>query len=120
MSYKENLNIFIIIGKKNINNINSNIASYNAASDICLYYESPRNKETKAKQRGNTAKKIYNILVPKKPLIFTYSVRTGNDKSKEITNDKGFAGIKGKKITDIAIKVNRGQVKYQVHVLGGD
>ena len=62
--------------KKNINNINSDIASYNAASDICLYYESPRNKETKAKQRANTAKKIYNILVPKKPLIFTYSVRT--------------------------------------------
>ena len=48
--------------KENENKINSENAAYNAASKICLDYERPKDKENKAKTRGNTAKKIYKIM----------------------------------------------------------
>lgn len=37
----------------------------------------------------------------------------------EVKNLSDYAGIENKKITDVAIKVNKGSIKYQVHVLGG-
>ena len=48
--------------KENENKINSENAAYNAASKICLDYERPKDKENKAKTRGNTAEKIYKIM----------------------------------------------------------
>ena len=54
-------------------------------------------------------------------LEFTYAVRTtkGNILP-EVTNTQDYAGIRGYAITDIAIKVNRGSIRYRVHVKGGD
>ena len=54
-------------------------------------------------------------------LEFTYAVRTtkGNILP-EVTNTQDYAGIRGYAITDIAIKVNKGSIKYRVHVKGGD
>ena len=37
----------------------------------------------------------------------------------EVKNLADFAGIKGKAITDVAIKVTKGKVKYRVHIKGG-
>lgn len=55
------------------------------------------------------------------PLEFTYAVRTTKGKIlPEVTNSEDYAGIKGVEITDIAIKVNKGSIKYRVHVKGGD
>ena len=51
---------------------------------------------------------------------FTYAVRIeGGKVLPAVTNLNDFAGIRGKRITDIAIKVNKGSVRYRVHVLGG-
>ena len=53
-------------------------------------------------------------------LIFTYAVRISTGKIlPEVQNDNDYAGIIGYTITDIAIKVNMGSIKYRVHVKGG-
>lgn len=50
---------------------------------------------------------------------FTYAVRTEDRKIlPAVTNLADYAGVKGKKITDIAIKCDKGSLWYQVHVLG--
>lgn len=54
-------------------------------------------------------------------LEFTYAVRTTKGGIlPEVTNTQDYAGIRGYAITDIAIKVNKGSIKYRVHVKGGD
>lgn len=37
----------------------------------------------------------------------------------EVMNENDFAGFEGSPITDIAIKVDKGSIKYRVHVKGG-
>ena len=37
----------------------------------------------------------------------------------EVTNLEDYAGIRGRKVVGIAARVDRGELKYQVHVLGG-
>lgn len=53
-----------------------------------------------------------------KPDVF-YCVRTGGRWLPTVKNLEDFAGIKGKAITDIAIKVTSGSIKYRVHICGG-
>lgn len=51
---------------------------------------------------------------------FTYAVKIeGGRILPAVTNLADYAGIRGKKITDIAIKCDKGTLWYQVHVLGG-
>lgn len=53
-------------------------------------------------------------------LVFTYAAKIEDGRIlPEVQNLSDFAGIRGKKITDIAIKVNKGSAKYRAHVLGG-
>lgn len=50
----------------------------------------------------------------------TYAVKIeGGRILPEVKNLSDYAGIENKKITGVAIKVNKGSIKYQVHVLGG-
>lgn len=57
----------------------------------------------------------YNALIN-----FYYSVRTEDGKIwPEVKNLSDYAGIVGKKITDIAIRCDKGTLWYQVHILGG-
>lgn len=51
--------------------------------------------------------------------VFTYAVKCGGKILPAVTNLNDYAGIQGKAITDVAIKVNKGSVKYRVHVKGG-
>lgn len=54
-------------------------------------------------------------------LAFTYAVKAGGKILPEVTNLNDWAGKgDGVPITDIAIKVNVGSIKYRVHVKGGD
>lgn len=54
-------------------------------------------------------------------LAFTYAVKAGGEILPEVTNLNDWAGKgDGVSITDIAIKVNVGSIKYRVHVKGGD
>ena len=56
----------------------------------------------------------YNVLVN-----FTYAVRVeGGTIYPFVRNLQDFAGVQGRKITDIAIKCDVGSVSYRVHVLG--
>lgn len=58
---------------------------------------------------------------PTEQLIFTYAVRTTDGKIlPEVQNTNDYAGKRGYAITDIAIKVNRGRIKYRVHVKNGN
>ena len=58
---------------------------------------------------------------PTDNLIFTYAVRiSGGSILPEVENDSDYAGKIGTSITDIAVKVNKGSIKYRVHVKGGD
>lgn len=50
---------------------------------------------------------------------FTYAVRIEGGKIlPAVTNLNDYAGIRGKRITDIAIKCDKGSLWYQVHILG--
>ena len=48
-----------------------------------------------------------------------YRVRAGGKWLPAVTDLSDYAGVTGKPITDIAIKVSQGAVKYRVHLLGG-
>lgn len=61
-SYK---NIYSDLKNKYSNNLNSEEAAYYAGSEICLRYEVPDNKEQRANDRGNTSKRIFNIMMGK-------------------------------------------------------
>lgn len=52
-------------------------------------------------------------------IVFTYRVRAGGKWYSEIKNLDDYAGVRGKPITDVAIKVNKGKVWYQVHTFRG-
>lgn len=53
-------------------------------------------------------------------IIFVYAVQlTDGTILPEVTNLNDFAGIIGKRIANVSIKVNKGKIKYQVHILGG-
>lgn len=57
----------------------------------------------------------YNALV-----LFTYAVKTEDGKIlPEVVNLADYAGIRGKRITGIAIRCDKGSVWYQVHIVGG-
>lgn len=49
----------------------------------------------------------------------TYRVRAGGTWYPAVKNFADYAGVVGKAITDVAIKVSKGTVKYRVHVKGG-
>lgn len=49
----------------------------------------------------------------------TYKVRAGGKWLPEVKNLKNYAGLTGKAITDVAIKVSKGSIKYRAHVKGG-
>lgn len=53
-------------------------------------------------------------------VVFTYGVKSGGRILPFVINLSDFAGIQGIPITDAAIKVNKGSVKYRVHIKDGD
>lgn len=53
------------------------------------------------------------------PVDFIYSVRAGGIIYPEVINLSDYAGVRGKSITDIAIRVSKGAIKYRVHIKGG-
>lgn len=56
----------------------------------------------------------------KQKVNVTYAARLEDGRVlPEVHNLDDYAGIENKRITDIAMKVDKGSVKYQVHVLGG-
>lgn len=66
------------------------------------------NKESSNKGNGSSSSKV-NVI---------YKVRTNGRWLPEVKNLEDYAGNIGQKITDIAIKVDKGSIKYRVHTNG--
>ena len=66
------------------------------------------NRESSNKGNGSSSSKV-NV---------TYKVRTNGRWLPEVKNLEDYAGNIGQKITDIAIKVDKGSIKYRVHTNG--
>lgn len=86
-------------------------------SHTCAYYSYPwdgileciNNEDAKGTSADKKPKDTSGI-------IFTYAVQlTDGTTLKAVQNLKDYAGIIGKKIANIAIKVNKGKIKYRVH-----
>lgn len=68
-----------------------------------------------AAESSSLASKTSNAV---KPTVM-YRVRSGGVWHKEVNDLSSYAGVAGKVITDVVIKVTEGSVKYRVHVKGG-
>lgn len=76
---------------------------------------------TNSKQTTTNTKPTTTTKTPAKKTVpdIIYRVKTGGSWLSPITNMKSYAGIQGQPITDVAMKVTSGKVKYRVHVKGG-
>jgi hypothetical protein len=68
-----------------------------------------------APESGTAASAVARVA---KPAVL-YRVRSGGVWHKEVNDFSSYAGVAGKAITDVAIKVTAGAVKYRVHIKGG-
>ncbi len=76
--------------------------------------EMPKVTYTGATNSGNSA----SAPTGDAGVVFTYGVRAGGRILPFVQNLKDFAGIQGVPVTDVAIKVDKGSVKYRVHIKG--
>lgn len=103
----------------------------NWESHTCEYYNYPWdgileciNAESADGTGGNSNAPTDTPSAPQQngdpEIVFTYGVRLESGTILPfVTNLSDCAGIPGKRISDVAIKVNKGSVRYRVHVLGG-
>ena len=64
---------------------------------------------------------VASVVSPIRDISAAYRAFTKEDGwLGEVWDDNDYAGVVGHKITDIAIGVTKGTVKYRVHVCGGD
>jgi hypothetical protein len=80
------------------------------------YSDSFKSASTSTSATKPSAPKQSTVTFP----FVTYKVRTSGRWLPEVKDLEDYAGINGEPITDIAIKVSNGSIKYRVHVLGGD
>lgn len=74
----------------------------------------------KTEKKTTVVNKVVNKVTGKvtKPDVI-YRVKAGGKWYPAVKNLTDFAGVEGKPITDVAIKVTKGKVKYRVHIKGG-
>lgn len=98
-------------------------------SHTCAYYNYPWdgilecvNKETAGGVTTSTSQQTSKPVQSNSGdpgIVFTYAAKlTDGTILPSVTNLSDYAGIPGKTIAGIAIKVNKGSVKYRVHVKG--
>ena len=96
------------------------------ANEITLYNKSGGQVLAGLVRRREAEKQLFldgspNVEPKQSSIIFTYAVRTTEGRVlPEVTNTNDYAGKTGVAITDIAIKVNKGTVRYRVHVKDGN
>jgi len=120
-------------GPKNLKELCYGKSASQIANEIILYNKSGGKVLNGLVKRRNAEQALFlktsgptPEIIPKPPepikrnVIFTYAVRISNGQIlPEVENDNDYAGKVGYSITDIAIKVNVGSIKYRVHVKGG-
>lgn len=91
------------------------------ADEITLYNKSGGQTLEGLVRRRAAEKELFLSGGTSTSIVFTYAVKTTKGKVlPEVTNLNDYAGLPGVAITDIAVKVNKGTVKYRVHVKGGN
>lgn len=112
-SYKPNIGInydawqYTSVGR--INGISGNV-------DLSLFY-----KDFSKGVKPSPSPAPAPTPSPSTNLVFTYAARIeGGRILPAVNNLADYAGLPNKKITDLAIKVNQGSVRYRAHVLGGE
>ena len=100
------------------------LAGWNGNLDLDVFYGDGKAWDAYTGAKGNTSTTQPTVPAPSYTgtpgIEFTYAVRTEDGQVlPAVTNLNDCAGIKGKRITDIAIKVNKGAIRYRVHILGG-
>ena len=95
---------------------------YNRLGDIAKKVNAILNGEkAESKPATSTSSTSSTSTATSKKVNVTYAVQIeGGKVLPSVKNLTDYAGIENKKITGIAMKVDRGSIKYQVHVLGGD
>lgn len=88
------------------------------------YVDNAKWNEVKEKIAGitttATAKAPQPTQAPPQKVNVTYAVKIeGGRILPEVINLTDYAGIENQRITDIAMKVDKGSIKYQVHILNG-
>lgn len=98
---------------------NTTVIGEAIAKGICkgfgVAYKAPNSKENKPVADNKTEPKPQKVTKPD----VIYRVKAGGKWYSAVKNLEDFAGVVGKPITDVAIKVTKGSVKYRVHIKGG-
>ena len=112
--------IYTVEGNTNGTNDSSVVSkrTYALYSGLINGYYRP-NWSKKTNVVTNVVNKVVNKVTGKvaKPDVI-YRVKAGGKWYSAVKNLEDFAGVVGKPITDVAIKVTKGTVKYRVHIKG--
>lgn len=95
-----------------IDSVNGQVAARVRSLDVVSCLGRPKYGSTASAAAPTATSKLA------KPTVL-YRVRSGGIWRKEVNDLSSYAGVDGQAITDIAIKVTAGAVKYRVHIKGG-
>lgn len=100
-----------VVGKRNLT-VNARYIRGFIAPDYAMIAKKIPNltPDTTTSNTNNNTSNVIDV---------TYRVKVGDKWLSAVKNLEDYAGIIGKPITDIAIKVSKGKVKYRVHIKGG-
>ena len=95
-----------------IDTVNGQVAARTRSMDVvsCLGRPAYAAETASSTSKTTVSSKVPNVL---------YRVRSGGVWRTEVNDLSSYAGVEGQVVTDIAIKVTEGAVKYRVHVKGG-
>ena len=97
------------------NSCTGKVKGINGNVDTNIIFNLDKISKKSTKTNSNEKVQAQDLEIPS----VTYRVRANGRWWNEITDLKDFAGVVGKPITDVAIKVSKGKLKYRVHNKGG-
>lgn len=103
-----------VVGKRTMHVDGKYIRGY-IAPDYAAIAKKVAGKVTPDKTENKSSTPAQSVTAP----TVKYRVRVGGKWLSEVKGLDSFAGKAGKPITDVAIKVSKGKVKYRVHIKGG-
>ena len=98
-----------------VDSVNGQVAALTRSLSVVSCLGRPAYAAEASGSSTNTSGKNEKAAIP----TVLYRVRSGGKWLKEVNDLSSYAGLDGKAITDIAIKVTSGSVKYRVHIKGG-
>lgn len=121
--YKVDSNrVYTIEGNTNGTNDSSIVSKrvYALYSGVINGYYRPNWTNTTNEPKKETSSVINKVTSITKPNVYYQAKTTKHGWLPAVKNLNDYAGIEGTPITDIAIKADKGSIKYRVHVKGGN